>query len=176
MKVCFPCLFPCRRNPIPIHRNTSGPVPARPARAWTVSRCATRPETFSTASTSRKSVPTSASAFRPQPAVHPGQPIDLPPVSEGNRDTTALGLPPLSARFRGQDGNHGTRGTTRVLELFRQFKKLRRSQPSWGGARRRNETHASTTDPEARRLRKGPGQEARLAFLGHALTETATAC
>ena len=133
MKVCFPCLFPCRRNPIPIHRNTSGPVPARPARTWTVSRCATRPETFSTASTSRKSVPTSASAFRPQPAVHPGQPIDLPPVSEGNRDTTALGLPPLSARFRGQDGNHGTRGTTRVLELFRQFKKLRRSQPSWGG-------------------------------------------
>jgi len=39
------------------------------------------------------------------------------------------------------------------------------------GERRRNETHASTTDPEARLLRKGPAQEARLAFLGHALTE-----
>ncbi len=37
--------------------------------------------------------------------------------------------------------------------------------------RRSNETHASTTDPEARLLRKGPGQEARMAFLGHALME-----
>ena len=39
------------------------------------------------------------------------------------------------------------------------------------GERRCNETHASTTDPEARLLRKGPGKEARLAFLGHALME-----
>ena len=37
------------------------------------------------------------------------------------------------------------------------------------GERRCNETHASTTDPEARLLRKGPGKEARLA--GHALME-----
>ena len=39
------------------------------------------------------------------------------------------------------------------------------------GERRSNETHASTTDPEARLLRKGPGKEARLAFMGHALME-----
>ena len=39
------------------------------------------------------------------------------------------------------------------------------------GERRSNETHASTTDPEARLLRKGSGKEARLAFLGHALME-----
>ncbi len=39
------------------------------------------------------------------------------------------------------------------------------------GERRSDETHASTTDPEARLLRKGPGQEARRAFLGHALME-----
>ncbi len=39
------------------------------------------------------------------------------------------------------------------------------------GERRRHETHASTTDPEARLLRKGQGREARLAFLGHALME-----
>ncbi|MCY4520884.1 MAG: hypothetical protein OXC13_08890 [Caldilineaceae bacterium] len=43
------------------------------------------------------------------------------------------------------------------------------------GERQSNETHASTTDPEARLLRKGRGREARLAFLGHALTRTATA-
>ena len=39
------------------------------------------------------------------------------------------------------------------------------------GERRSNETHASTTDPEARLLRKGKGKEARLAFMGHALME-----
>jgi transposase len=39
------------------------------------------------------------------------------------------------------------------------------------GERRRNETHASTTDPEARLFRKGPGKEARLSFMGHLLME-----
>ena len=39
------------------------------------------------------------------------------------------------------------------------------------GERRSNAAHASTTDPEARRLRKGRGKEAKLAFLGHALME-----
>ena len=39
------------------------------------------------------------------------------------------------------------------------------------GERRSNETHASTTDPEALLARKGPGKEARLAFHGHALME-----
>jgi len=39
------------------------------------------------------------------------------------------------------------------------------------GERRRNDTHASTTDPRARLLRKGKGKEARLCSIGHALTE-----
>ena len=39
------------------------------------------------------------------------------------------------------------------------------------GDRRRNATHASTTDGDARLYRKGPGKEARLGFLGHVLTE-----
>lgn len=34
-----------------------------------------------------------------------------------------------------------------------------------------NETHASTTDKDARLFRKGDGQESRLAYLGHALME-----
>lgn len=37
--------------------------------------------------------------------------------------------------------------------------------------RRRNDTHRSTTDPDARLFRKGPGKEARLVFMGHALME-----
>ena len=36
---------------------------------------------------------------------------------------------------------------------------------------RSNETHASTTDQDARLYRKGPGQEAKLCFMGHALME-----
>jgi transposase len=39
------------------------------------------------------------------------------------------------------------------------------------GQKRSNETHASTTDPEARLYRKGPGKEAKLCFMGHALME-----
>jgi transposase len=39
------------------------------------------------------------------------------------------------------------------------------------GEKRRNDTHASTTDPEARLARKGPGKEAKLSFAGHVLME-----
>jgi len=39
------------------------------------------------------------------------------------------------------------------------------------GQRRTNETHASTTDPEARLARKGEGQAAKLAYAGHVLME-----
>jgi transposase len=39
------------------------------------------------------------------------------------------------------------------------------------GEKRKNDTHASTTDPDARLFRKGSGKEARLSFMGHALME-----
>jgi transposase len=39
------------------------------------------------------------------------------------------------------------------------------------GEKRRNETHRSTTDPDAKLYRKGPGMEAKLCFIGHALME-----
>ena len=39
------------------------------------------------------------------------------------------------------------------------------------GERRRNDTHQSTTDPEAMLHRKGPGKEAKLAYLGHVLLD-----
>ena len=47
----------------------------------------------------------------------------------------------------------------------------RNAEVDFKGEKRSNETHASTTDPEARLYRKGPGMEAKLAFLGHALME-----
>jgi transposase len=48
------------------------------------------------------------------------------------------------------------------------------SRPSEGdfhGERRKNDTHVSTTDPEARLFRKGSGKEAKLCFMGHVITE-----
>src|ERR1700728_4487169 len=47
----------------------------------------------------------------------------------------------------------------------------RNREADFHGRRRSNETHASTTDPEARLYRKGLGKEAKLCFLGHALME-----
>src|SRR4029450_8065533 len=37
--------------------------------------------------------------------------------------------------------------------------------------KRSNETHQSTTDPEARLARKGKGKEAKLSYAGHVLME-----
>jgi transposase len=47
----------------------------------------------------------------------------------------------------------------------------RNREADFHGQRRSNDTHASTTDPEARLYRKGPGKEAKLCFMGHALME-----
>lgn len=39
------------------------------------------------------------------------------------------------------------------------------------GEKRTNETHGSTTDPEARLYRKAKGKETKLCYMGHALME-----
>jgi transposase len=47
----------------------------------------------------------------------------------------------------------------------------RNGEPDFHGETRSNDTHASTTDPEARLYRKGKGKEAKLSYVGNALTE-----
>lgn len=47
----------------------------------------------------------------------------------------------------------------------------RNGERDFRGERRSNETHESTTDPEARLYRKGNGQESKLCYMGHALME-----
>src|SRR5688572_18036765 len=47
----------------------------------------------------------------------------------------------------------------------------RNAEADFHGQKRSNETHASTTDPEARLYRKGQGKEAKLCFMGHGLME-----
>ena len=59
--------------------------------------------------------------------------------------------------FRPKDTDQGTGGGN----AWRDFK----------GQKRRNDTHESTTDAEAKLVRKGPGKEARLSFAGHATME-----
>jgi transposase len=47
----------------------------------------------------------------------------------------------------------------------------RNGERDFHGEQRSNETHASTTDPDARLYRKSRGQPAKLAYLGHVLME-----
>jgi hypothetical protein len=47
----------------------------------------------------------------------------------------------------------------------------RNVEADFHGERRSNETHASTTDPDARLYKKGKGKEAKLCFMGHGLME-----
>ena len=47
----------------------------------------------------------------------------------------------------------------------------RNAEENFRGATRSNETHASTTDPDARLYRKADGQPALLCYMGHALME-----
>src|SRR5581483_2371307 len=47
----------------------------------------------------------------------------------------------------------------------------RNPEVDFRGEKRTNETHASTTDPEARLMRKGKGKEAKLSFAWHVLME-----
>lgn len=67
-----------------------------------------------------------------------------------------------------------------LIEAWASLKSFRRKgdddddHNGWGtfrGERRSNETHASKTDPEARLMRKGDGQPAKLSYMGHALVE-----
>ncbi|WEK02133.1 MAG: IS5 family transposase [Candidatus Sphingomonas phytovorans] len=63
--------------------------------------------------------------------------------------------------FRRKDGSDDDRPGPPGRNAERDFHKEKRS----------NETHQSTTDPEARLYKKGAGQPARLCYIGHALME-----
>lgn len=47
----------------------------------------------------------------------------------------------------------------------------RNAPADFKGQKRSNETHRSTTDPDAALYRKGPGMEAKLCYIGHGLME-----
>jgi transposase len=47
----------------------------------------------------------------------------------------------------------------------------RNPEVDFKGQQRKNDTHQSTTDPDARLLKKGKGKESKLCFMGHTLME-----
>jgi transposase len=47
----------------------------------------------------------------------------------------------------------------------------RNGERDFHGEKRRNDTHASTTEPEAKLYKKGKGKEAKLSYIGNVLTE-----
>ena len=47
----------------------------------------------------------------------------------------------------------------------------RNGERDFHGEKRRNETHASTTEPEAKLYKKGKGKEAKLSYIGNVMTE-----
>ena len=47
----------------------------------------------------------------------------------------------------------------------------RNAERDFHGQKRKNDTHSSTTDPDARLLRKGAGKEAKLCHMGHLMIE-----
>ena len=62
--------------------------------------------------------------------------------------------------FRPKDGSGGPGGSDG-----------RNEARDFHGEQRSNDTHASTTDPEAKLYRKSAGTTAKLAYLGHAVSE-----
>src|SRR5246127_933153 len=47
----------------------------------------------------------------------------------------------------------------------------RNAESDFHGQKRKNDTHFSTTDPDARLFRKGAGKEAKLCHMGHLMIE-----
>jgi len=48
---------------------------------------------------------------------------------------------------------------------------IKNPEADFKGSKRSNDTHASTTDPDARLYKKSAGSEAKLSYLGHVMTE-----
>jgi transposase len=91
----------------------------------------------------------------------------------------------LRAQQRGltSDEHFSVDGT--LIEAWASQKSFRPKEGSGGGSdsaggnfrgqQRRNDTHASTTDPDARLYRKGHSQDAKLSYMGHVVIENRNA-
>jgi transposase len=88
----------------------------------------------------------------PEPGVEPTPPPPPAPTESHSQDTPQDPAPMQSTESKTESEG-------------------RNEEVDFHGQKRSNATHGSTTDAEARLLRKGKGKEARLCYIGHALTE-----
>ena len=104
------------------------------------------------------------------------------PLVQRVRSRTFLGQPEVKALL--SDEHFSVDGT--LIEAFASMKSFkpkaeggdgppaaggRNAERDFHGEKRTNDTHASTTDPDARLYRKGRGKEAKLCHMGHLLME-----
>ena len=75
----------------------------------------------------------------------------------------------LIFRPRPPDGDSNRQGSAEQVAVMRAL--WTQQVVDFRGELRTNDTYQSTTDPDARLYKKGSGQEAKLAYLGHVLTE-----
>jgi transposase len=108
-------------------------------------------------------------AGAPPPDDGAGQP---PPSGAKPEDEAAEGPEPQQQAAQPMPTNPSQPESAAPMQTTSETdKKSRNEEVDFHGQKRCNETHASTTDPQARLFRKGPGKEARLSFMGHAMTE-----
>jgi transposase len=86
---------------------------------------------------------------------------------EKTPEETTADTPPTDPATTATDASMPSPAAATETEVARS----RNEDVDFHGQKRSNATHVSTTDPEARLFRKGPGKEAKLSFMGHAMTE-----
>ena len=112
----------------------------------------------------------SLKSFVPKPEAGDDGP-PAPPAAGG--DGEASSEPPTASDETPTMQSSGTDQTSRNAQEARSApaRQGRNIEVDFHGQKRSNATHVSMTDPDARLFRKGKGKEARLAYMGHALSE-----
>lgn len=105
----------------------------------------------------------SMKSFQPKPAATSAEPPAGGDAGPG-QDSGASAPEPAAGDGEGSNQDDGAPAAEQPAAG-------RNAEVDFHGQKRSNDTHASRTDPEARLYRKGPGKEARLCFMGHALME-----
>jgi transposase len=96
-----------------------------------------------------------------------------PPPDDGQGKPPTAGAEPLHTQATQSTSAEPdkTESAAPVQTATETDKRSRNEEVDFHGQKRCNDTHVSTTDPQARLFRKGPGKEARLCYMGHAMTE-----
>lgn len=102
----------------------------------------------------------SMKSFQPREEAGGSEPPAGGDAETGGDDAVSAGPSPMAG-----PGQHGAAPVAEATSAGRN------AEVNFHGQKRSNETHASRTDPQARLYRKGPGKEAKLCFMGHALME-----